>query len=241
MGGVGVVRRVDPVLRKSDRVRDFVRRLFDRHRNAHAVEEIDCRAIKIGDRLRPERQGSFGASAGPHAEPMADKIELDLENLGPDRDRRRAESAGGHIERRLPAVIEPRGQRQPDLADDLGPEMQGRERLAPCRIGEVRPDWVSAVHGPDPAPPRSPALSPPPDGRASSRRVELAATIGVIQSPSPSHHVIDIRSRLLGIARCQTERSLSSPSWGCFHACLSGELPRIPRRSMGRTGRFRTG
>ena len=78
---------------------------------------------------------------------MADEIELDLEYLRPDRDRRRAKSPGGHIERRLPAVIEPGGEREPDLADDLGPEMQGRERLAPRRIGEIGPDCVSAVHG----------------------------------------------------------------------------------------------
>ena len=78
---------------------------------------------------------------------MADEIELDLECLRSDRDRRCAKSPGRHIERRLPAVIEPGGEREPDLADDLGPEMQGRKRLPPCSIGEIGPDCVSAVHG----------------------------------------------------------------------------------------------
>ena len=62
--------------------------LLDRDRNAHPAEEIDGRAIKIGDRLRTERQESFGAAAGSHIEPMGDEIELDLEYLGAMGDRR---------------------------------------------------------------------------------------------------------------------------------------------------------
>ena len=58
MGGGCVISGVDPVLRKADRIRNFVRRLLDRDRNAHAVEKIEGRAIEIGDRLRPQAAGT---------------------------------------------------------------------------------------------------------------------------------------------------------------------------------------
>src|SRR5271156_6819303 len=65
VGGGCVIGGVGPVLRKADRTQNFVRRLLDRDGNAHAVEEIDGCGKEIGDRLWPERQEPFGASAGP--------------------------------------------------------------------------------------------------------------------------------------------------------------------------------
>src|ERR1700677_1171853 len=109
MGGGRVVSHVRPVLRKADRIGNFVWPLLDRDGNAHAGEEIDGCGKKIGDRPGLKRHEPFGASAGPYVEPMSDEIELDVKYLIPGGDRRRAESPGRDIERRLPAMIKPGG------------------------------------------------------------------------------------------------------------------------------------
>src|SRR5262245_21577788 len=43
-------------------------------------------------------------------------------------------------------MIEPGSLREPDLADDLGPEMQGRVRVFPRRVGQFRPGGFRAIH-----------------------------------------------------------------------------------------------
>ena len=71
---------------------------------------------------------------------MADEVELDLEDFGADRNGRGAEPARGDIERHLPAMVEPGGERQADFADDLQPKLQGRGRVAPFWIGKLGPN-----------------------------------------------------------------------------------------------------
>src|SRR3546814_8235145 len=56
----------------------------------------------------------------------------------PDRrERRCAEPSGGDVERHVPAVIQPGRQRQPDLADDLCPELQGEGCVPPFSLGQI--------------------------------------------------------------------------------------------------------
>jgi len=107
MGGGRIIRAVDLVLRKADRVENLVRRLLDGHRNTHAVQEIHHCAIKIGDRPGCERKRSFLASAGADSEPVAHKVELNLEDFVAVRYRRGAKSPSGHIEWNLPAMVDP--------------------------------------------------------------------------------------------------------------------------------------
>ena len=176
---------------------------------------------------------------------MGDKIELDLEDLGPDRDRRRAESPGGDIERRLPAMVEPGGQRQPDLADDLGPELQGRERLAPGRIGEIGPDWVSAVHGVHPVPFAGGATSRiaaerSKPGPARSRRDFDLATTSIYLRHSKSrlsllNHHADCCSTQIEESRDVTQNDLCRrPGWGAFMPGAAGDCPEFSAGSWGR-------
>ena len=43
----------------------------------------------------------------------------------------------------MPRVIEPRRLHEPDLANDLRPEMQGGVSILPGREGEFGPDFVA--------------------------------------------------------------------------------------------------
>jgi hypothetical protein len=68
---------------------------------------------------------------------MVDEIEFDLDQPAvADMHRRAAEAAGADVERHLPAVVEPGREREPQLADDLRPELQGRAAVAP--FGEAK-------------------------------------------------------------------------------------------------------
>ena len=91
---------------------------------------------------------------------MADKIQLDLEYFCPDRYRRGPKPSSGHIEGNLPAVVDPGGQGQPDLANNLGPELQGHGRIAPSRIRQIGPNCITAVHSGHHAPLRGEAHEP---------------------------------------------------------------------------------
>src|SRR3954452_17134651 len=142
----GIVGGVDAVLREADRVRDLVRHLLDRDRDAEAAKDFHERSMEVGDGLRLERQRPLLAAAGSRGEAVADEVELELEDLAADRNRRGSEPARRDVERNLPAVVGPRRQRQPDLADDLRPELQGRGRLAPRRIRQSGPEG-GAIHG----------------------------------------------------------------------------------------------
>src|SRR5580704_7451690 len=70
---------------------------------------------------------------------MIQKIELYLEIPGAIRNRRSRKPARGDIERHMPGMVEPGRERQPDLADDLGPQLQRRGGVAPRRGRQFRP------------------------------------------------------------------------------------------------------
>ena len=65
---------------------------------------------------------------------MVDEIEIYLQRAAPPGHRRGGEPARGDIEGNAPPVIDPRRQREPDLADHLRPQMQGRAGIGPGGI-----------------------------------------------------------------------------------------------------------
>src|SRR6185295_6698142 len=67
------------------------------------------------------------------------EIEIGLQDTISKRDRRGRQPARREIERHMPAMVEPRRQRESQLADDLGTELQPDRSLAPCGPVEVRP------------------------------------------------------------------------------------------------------
>ena len=97
-----------------------------------------------GDRAR--RQGKAGTRpvAREDHEAVVDEIEIDLEAARAIGDRRGGEPARGDVEHHVPPVIGHGRQRQADLADDLGPELQRRAGVAP--FGE-RERWVGVEVG----------------------------------------------------------------------------------------------
>jgi hypothetical protein len=88
--------------------------------------------------MRLERKCPLLTLAGADDKPLADEIELDLEDFIADRDRRRAKPTRAHIERDLPAVVEPRRQCEPDFADDLRPKL----RSCSCVAKQDTTDWA---------------------------------------------------------------------------------------------------
>ena len=89
MGRGGVVSAVGAVLREADRLGHFVRHLVDRHADVKLVQEVHGSAIEVRNRLRREGERALLAPAGAGDEAVADEVELDLEEFGADRDRRR--------------------------------------------------------------------------------------------------------------------------------------------------------
>src|ERR1700678_3945332 len=77
---------------------------------------------------------------------MVDEIEVDLERARAVRNRRGRQAARGDVKHDVPGVIEPWGARGADLADDLGPQMQGRVGFAPLGGGQFRPRYLRCWH-----------------------------------------------------------------------------------------------
>jgi len=97
---IRLIGRMHAVFGEPDRVRDFTWRLAEGHIDADTLQEPDCPFVEVRDRLRHERERSFAALAASRGQSMADEVELQLDDLITHRDRRGAQSARGHIERK---------------------------------------------------------------------------------------------------------------------------------------------
>src|ERR1700694_2231884 len=86
--GVRIVGSMPVVLRKPDRLRQFVGHLVDGDANAECCEISHDRRIKTCDRLPGQRKLPRCAVAGRNPQGMIDKIEVDLEGAGTIRYRR---------------------------------------------------------------------------------------------------------------------------------------------------------
>ena len=90
MGRGGVVGDVGAVLREADGLGHLVRHLVDHHADAEVAQEVHRSTIEVRHRLRREGERALLAPAGAGDEAVAGEVELDLEQFGADRDRRRA-------------------------------------------------------------------------------------------------------------------------------------------------------
>ena len=129
-----VVRGVPFVLVERDRVGDLDRMRRDGDIHTPAPEPRHELAVEPRDRARLERHREGAGVAVGHRQSVVDEVEVDLESRSPYGI---GESSGprGHIERHMPPVVERRRQGQPDLADDLEPHMQRRNRGLPVAPG----------------------------------------------------------------------------------------------------------
>src|SRR6266403_9560 len=137
--GVGIVRGVPVVLRKPSRLRQFVRHLVDRDVNAELCEVGHDGPIKACDRMSGQGKLARGAVAGRNTQTVIDQVKVDLKAIETVRYWGGRQPARGDVERDMPGMIEPRRARQANLADDLGPQVQRRIGLAPCRGRQFRP------------------------------------------------------------------------------------------------------
>ena len=101
--------------------------------------------VEAGDRVPGQRKLPLRAVAGRDAQAVVDEIEIDLERPRAVRHRRSRQSARRDVERHMPGMIQPGRFGQPDLADDLGPELQRRTGVTPRRGRQFRPRGLRIV------------------------------------------------------------------------------------------------
>src|ERR1700743_2977846 len=87
--------------------------------------------VEARDRMTGQRELPRLAVAGGNSQLVIDEIELDLEGSRTARNWRGRESPGRDIKRDVPRMVLPGRERQPYLANDLGPEMQRRISVTP--------------------------------------------------------------------------------------------------------------
>ena len=143
-----IVGCIFPVLRKPSRLRQFVGHLVDRDVNAEVCKVSHDSGIEACHRLSGQCQLPLCAVAGGDPQGMIDEVEIDLEGPRPIGDRRGGQPACGDVQRDMPGMIEPGRARQPDLADDLGPQMQRLAGFPPGRSRQFRPGRLRGItHG----------------------------------------------------------------------------------------------
>src|SRR6185369_3819170 len=121
-GKVAIVGRVGIVLVEADRIGQLVRHVMNADLDAELLQRLDDLGIEIGDRPRIKPDLPDRTVVGRSDQRVIQKVQLELEAI---RDGRRGQAPGRDIENNVPGMIEPWRLREPDLANDLGPEMQG--------------------------------------------------------------------------------------------------------------------
>jgi hypothetical protein len=134
------------ILVERRRVGQLVRLLDDVDVEVERAERREDLVVEVGDGHGPHRDGPDGALARRHDDAMVDEVEVDLEAPGTVRDRRRRETARGHVERHVPRVVDPRRPGEPDLPDDLRPAVERRVRILPVGQREDRPGVSVGCH-----------------------------------------------------------------------------------------------
>ncbi len=123
--------RAVPVER--DGVGDLAGHGGDGRLNAEGGQRAHRGGVELRHRHRLQRDVARGAVAHIQPQHVIDEVEIDLELASAGRHRSGGQPARGHIERDVPGMVQPWRQREADLADHLGPQMQRRAGVAPIR------------------------------------------------------------------------------------------------------------
>ena len=91
--------------------------------------------VEIGDAHAGQCEAAVGPVRATHNQAVSDEIEIELERARVVVDQPGAEPARRHVQCYVPAVIEPRGLAEPDLADDLRPQLYRTHGVRPVSIG----------------------------------------------------------------------------------------------------------
>ena len=135
LGGVWPVFARRHVFREGDGVRDFIGSSVEGRGQAVRFEHGDKASVQRGDAAELERQQVALAVADVEDDGMAGEIEGQSKNACVRGDRLDRQPFGDRMERRVPAVIDPRGMRDPELAEHLAGEVQrGEGRTVAGRV-----------------------------------------------------------------------------------------------------------
>ena len=140
--GIRVVRPMHVVVVERNRVGNLRRARVDLHRDTDVFERGHRRSIEARHRPRLERHLTPRTVGGSHVEHVIDEVELDLQAAPTHVHERRRQTARGNVERHLPPLVDHRAERQPNLPDDLRPEMQRVPGVFPLGQRELRPRAV---------------------------------------------------------------------------------------------------
>ena len=121
---LGIIGMVNQILVKANRAFDFDGHGPDAHRYGEAIECGDDLMVEIRDRHRPERERAAGTVAGIDEEPVADEVEIYLQNPYAVGHGQRDEAADGGIEGDVPRLIDRRHKGEANLAHDLEPTLE---------------------------------------------------------------------------------------------------------------------
>ena len=119
------------VLVEANRIRNLHRHIPNLYVDSERLEQSEKLRMEIGHRARLEANAFRFAAGRGDVERVIDEVELNFKDALAVRNRRRRQAPGTDVERDLPPMIDARGQRQADLAHDLGPHVQRRVRIRP--------------------------------------------------------------------------------------------------------------
>ena len=118
---VRIVRRVNRILVEGNRVGNLVWCTMYFRSNTKLVCQCEKLIVEFSDSHGLKRKGLAGAIVQAADQLMIYEIEIELHALTAHGNQRRGQSARGHIERRVPRMVDPWRTREPILADDLRP------------------------------------------------------------------------------------------------------------------------
>ena len=127
------------VLVEAGGVSNFVGFRVDLHLQPKPCHLLHQALVESRHRPRFQRKTTGTAVARVDRKPMLHEVKIDLERLIAVRNGRRREPRGRHVQRDMPAMIDPGTLRQPNLAGDLHPPVQYRVSLAPSLEGQAWP------------------------------------------------------------------------------------------------------
>ena len=140
---MGIVAGVAGVLLEGDGVGHLLRRRVDLDLDPERIQARHQLVVEVRDAARIEGDELARSFTGDDGEIVVDEVEIDLEDAAAEGERPRGKAARGEVEGGVPELILERGELDIELADDLGPHVQGFPRVGPGIEGQRRPPLVT--------------------------------------------------------------------------------------------------
>src|SRR6266404_9669376 len=150
---IRVVGCVVCILREFDRCRQLVRHLIDGDVDAEFGECCHGRRVETCNGFSSQAKLPRSTVAGRNAQQMIDEVEINPKGAPAVGNRRGRQPSRRDVQRDVPGVVQPRCAHETNLANDLGPQMQGFASVAPGGRWQFRPrnsmrDSMRITHAP---------------------------------------------------------------------------------------------